>query len=63
MPFFPNTRTATNRGSLALVCKNRKLWAADFQYDKFFLDMKSNQRSESLKIKSLEAPRHINVIT
>ena len=46
--FLSEYETVTNRDWLVMMYKNRKLWAAAFQCDKFFLGMKSNQRSESL---------------
>ena len=56
--FLSEYQTTTNKDSLAMMYKNRKLWAAAFQYDKFFLGMKSNQRSESLN-SSLH--RHLDI--
>ena len=56
--FLSEYETATNREWLAMMYKNRKLWAAAFQRDKFFLGMRSNQRSESLN-SSLH--RHLDI--
>jgi len=56
--FLSEYQTATNRDWLAMMYKNGKLWAAAFQYDKFFLGMRSNQRSESLN-SSLH--RHLDI--
>ena len=56
--FLSEYETVTNRDWLVMMYRNRKLWAAAFQCDKFFLGMKSNQGSESLN-SSLH--RHLDI--
>jgi zinc finger SWIM domain-containing protein 3 len=46
--FLAKHQTARNSHWLSMMYKNKKLWAASFQFEKKFLGMKSNQRSESL---------------
>ncbi|CAN6275242.1 unnamed protein product [Urochloa humidicola] len=56
--FLANYQTEKNSDWLKMMYKNKELWAASFQFDKFFLGMRSNQRSESLN-SSLH--RHLDI--
>ncbi|CAO2196946.1 unnamed protein product [Urochloa humidicola] len=46
--FVAKYQTAKNSHWLRMMYNNKKLWAASFHFENFFLGMKSNQRSESL---------------
>lgn len=46
--FLADHQTVRNSHWLRMMHINKKLWAASFHFEKFFLGMKTNQRSESL---------------
>lgn len=56
--FVVEYQTNRNKGWLKMMYNSRKLWAATLQYGKYFLGMRSNQRSESLN-SSLH--RHLDI--
>lgn len=46
--FLAEHQSAKNSHWLRMMHNNKKLWSASFQFEKLFLGMKTNQRSESL---------------
>ena len=48
MHSLQSTRQKKNSHWLRMMYRNKKLWAASFQFEKYFLGLTSNQRSESM---------------